>query len=769
MKWSKRIFSVLLVFILCFTSFESGFFVNTVVLQSAKATVNYDRNAAVSFVQNYYNKVYENYFDNVLRWNNTTNQYECWPADCAHFVSGALAAGYIPVGTTQDGAQCSRKPSYTGFLSSWHLLQFLMGQDQNGNPVSTVYAERLSYIYVNGNSNWQSQLVSFMQGHIGSQYAGDVIFFPYTDSGGHVCLYLGDGRIAQHSFGNSFTVDTLNQSCIDCTTCKDCNKGWGSIANYNSTYGIIDFVNTMGESKIESIRYYHINTGTVTPPTITVTSPTNGTVWNVGETKSITWTVSGDTSHIDHFILNYGTNGSCTQYRIDTTSSASRSCSWTIPNTPSTQCKIGVWANDASNNNLAFDDSDGLFTIATPSTAPTITTSSPLPSGIQNQYYSTSFSAIGGATPYTWSKTSGTFPSGLSLSSSATLSGTPTNSGDFSFRIRVTGNNSLYSEKDFTLHINTASGEPKSIHTWLYGLNDQDIYSYDVDIKIDSFLSSPSPSFLYFWALCVYFNDGSAAHGGLQWASGGKKANWGGYGLVGGTQSIVVNYPWDIGRYYRYRVWRLSQQPDGSWEWGFWILDYSTNIETYVGKVTSWGSLINNVLVFTETGYGVQCDTPTVQVRWKNPKYNSVSGGTNLIPNKGKANYNGTCLDPHNTDQRLISTNSIEFIHLTNTTRTTAPNTYLFQISTTSDSIGIFRPSNNGFYLRSSTGTVTMLAYLGNSLDLPIIGDWDGNGKDDIGVFRPSNNAFFLRSSTGTVPSPIFLGNSDDKPIIGKW
>jgi len=104
-------------------------------------------------------------------------------------------------------------------------------------------------------------------------------------------------------------------------------------------------------------------TGTQIATTIIVTSPNGGETWNVGETRNITWTVSGDISHIDHFILNYGTNGICNQYYIDTTSSASRSYSWIIPNTPSTQCKIGVWAMDASDNCLAFDDSDGLFTI----------------------------------------------------------------------------------------------------------------------------------------------------------------------------------------------------------------------------------------------------------------------------------------------------------------------------------------------------------------------------------------------------------------------
>jgi parallel beta-helix repeat protein len=90
-------------------------------------------------------------------------------------------------------------------------------------------------------------------------------------------------------------------------------------------------------------------------------------------------------------------------------------------------------------------------------------------------------------------------------------------------------------------------------------------------------------------------------------------------------------------------------------------------------------------------------------------------------------------------------------------------------VAANSDSIGVFRPSNNGFFLRSSTGTVAAPIFLGDSLDLPIIGDWNGDGADDIGVFRPSNMGFYLRSSTGTVAAPIYLGNSGDLPIIGDW
>ncbi len=64
----------------------------------------------------------------------------------------------------------------------------------------------------------------------------------------------------------------------------------------------------------------------------------------------------------------------------------------------------------------------------TAATGPTVTTSS-LPSGTQNVSYSTTLAATGGTTPYTWTKTSGTLPAGLSLASNGVISGTPTVAG----------------------------------------------------------------------------------------------------------------------------------------------------------------------------------------------------------------------------------------------------------------------------------------------------------------------------------------------------
>lgn len=61
-----------------------------------------------------------------------------------------------------------------------------------------------------------------------------------------------------------------------------------------------------------------------------------------------------------------------------------------------------------------------------------------LPSGTVSTAYSSTFTAQGGAAPYQFLVSGGTVPPGLSLSTSGTVSGTPTASGSFSFSVAVT-------------------------------------------------------------------------------------------------------------------------------------------------------------------------------------------------------------------------------------------------------------------------------------------------------------------------------------------
>ncbi|MEP7286108.1 MAG: right-handed parallel beta-helix repeat-containing protein [Chloroflexota bacterium] len=90
------------------------------------------------------------------------------------------------------------------------------------------------------------------------------------------------------------------------------------------------------------------------------------------------------------------------------------------------------------------------------------------------------------------------------------------------------------------------------------------------------------------------------------------------------------------------------------------------------------------------------------------------------------------------------------------------------------DTVGVFRPSVNTFFLRNTntTGNADTQTTVGNANDLPVIGDWNGDGIDTVGVYRPSQGLFFLQDSNANgapILYSIVLGTPDGLPIVGDW
>jgi hypothetical protein len=71
------------------------------------------------------------------------------------------------------------------------------------------------------------------------------------------------------------------------------------------------------------------------------------------------------------------------------------------------------------------------------STSPLIIATSGLPDATVGVVYSTSLAASGGTAPYSWAITSGSLPTGLSISPTGVITGTPSTSGGFAFTVRV--------------------------------------------------------------------------------------------------------------------------------------------------------------------------------------------------------------------------------------------------------------------------------------------------------------------------------------------
>lgn len=128
-----------------------------------------------------------------------------------------------------------------------------------------------------------------------------------------------------------------------------------------------------------------------------------------------------------------------------------------------------VTAQDALNNT---GTQTFVLTIAA-APAPSITNGS-LPVGSVGTAYAGVLLASGGATPYSWSITSGALPAGLSLSSSSgVISGTPTTAGSSSVTLKVTDNLGSNTSQSYTLTV-TAAPSPSittgSLPTGMVGL-----------------------------------------------------------------------------------------------------------------------------------------------------------------------------------------------------------------------------------------------------------------------------------------------------------
>ena len=91
------------------------------------------------------------------------------------------------------------------------------------------------------------------------------------------------------------------------------------------------------------------------------------------------------------------------------------------------------------------------------------------------------------------------------------------------------------------------------------------------------------------------------------------------------------------------------------------------------------------------------------------------------------------------------------------------------------DSVGVFRASDKTWYLSNILGTgVTDYQFafgFAQTGDLPVAGDVDGDGMDDVGLYRPSTGEWFFDTNFDGIADIInvgFGGQPGDLPIVGQ-
>ena len=192
-----------------------------------------------------------------------------------------------------------------------------------------------------------------------------------------------------------------------------------------------------------------------TPPTVAFTAPADNPP---GGYTALAGTVTLSASASDNVAV-----ASVSFYfgseLITTDTTAPYSTNYDTSKWPSGQTStIKAIAKDAAGN-----QSSDLIYVRIASSSATSTTISPssLPGGTVGASYSQQLSASGPSSPYSFTLSAGALPSGLSLSSSGLLSGTPSASGSFSFNVAALSSSVTAATQAYTLSV-AGSSSPTS-------------------------------------------------------------------------------------------------------------------------------------------------------------------------------------------------------------------------------------------------------------------------------------------------------------------
>ena len=94
------------------------------------------------------------------------------------------------------------------------------------------------------------------------------------------------------------------------------------------------------------------------------------------------------------------------------------------------------------------------------------------------------------------------------------------------------------------------------------------------------------------------------------------------------------------------------------------------------------------------------------------------------------------------------------------------------------DTPGLFRSSDGYVYLRNSNnqGVAEVRFYFGNPGDIPLAGDFDGDGFDTVSLYRPSEGRVYIINRLGSGDAGLgaadldyYFGNPGDKPFVGDF
>ncbi|MGD0270756.1 MAG: putative Ig domain-containing protein [Candidatus Sulfotelmatobacter sp.] len=157
-------------------------------------------------------------------------------------------------------------------------------------------------------------------------------------------------------------------------------------------------------------------------------------------------------------------SGASTQFTALVTNTSNVAVTWSA--SPGTISSTGLYQAPTVTSNTAATVTATSVADATKSATAAVTVTPPpvsitttsLLTATAGTAYSSTLSATGGKLPYTWTLSSGSLPSGITVQSAGSISGTTSQTGSFTATIEVTDSSSpkLTSSKSLTLTVNAA-------------------------------------------------------------------------------------------------------------------------------------------------------------------------------------------------------------------------------------------------------------------------------------------------------------------------